>query len=38
MKRLEKLGVEVQLGHSVDLVDAEGIVAGGERIDSDTVI
>jgi NADH dehydrogenase FAD-containing subunit len=31
-QRLEKLGVEIRLGHSADLVDAEGIVVGGERI------
>jgi NADH dehydrogenase len=37
-KRLEKLGVEVRLGHSVDRIDADGIVVGGERIASKTVI
>src|SRR5215467_10329066 len=37
-QRLEKLGVEVRLGHSVDLIDAEGIVVAGERIASKTVI
>ena len=37
-RRLEKLGVEVRLGHSVDLIDDDGIVAGGERIASKTVI
>ena len=37
-KRLESLGVEVRLGHSVDLVDADGIVVAGERIVSKTVI
>jgi NADH dehydrogenase len=36
--RLEKLGVEVRLGHSVDLIDADGIVVAGERIPSKTVI
>ena len=36
--RLEKLGVEVRLGHSVDQIDAEGIVVAGERIASKTVI
>src|SRR6202790_5145577 len=36
--RLEKLGVEVRLGHSVDQIDAEGIVVAGERIVSKTVI
>jgi NADH dehydrogenase len=37
-QRLEKLGVEVRLGHSVDRIDADGIVVGGERIASQTVI
>jgi len=37
-KRLEKLGVEVRLGHGVDLIDAEGVVIAGERIASKTVI
>ncbi|HXJ95921.1 MAG TPA: NAD(P)/FAD-dependent oxidoreductase [Terriglobia bacterium] len=37
-QRLEKLGVEVQLGHSVDQIDADGIVVAGERIVSKTVI
>jgi NADH dehydrogenase FAD-containing subunit len=37
-QRLEKLGVEVRLGHSVDLIDAEGVVTAGERIASKTVI
>jgi NADH dehydrogenase len=37
-KRLEKLGVEVRLGHSVDQIDADGIVLAGERILSKTVI
>ena len=37
-QRLEKLGVEVRLGHSVDLIDAEGVVIAGERIASKTVI
>jgi NADH dehydrogenase FAD-containing subunit len=32
------LGVEVRLGHSVDEIDADGIVVGGERIASKTVI
>ena len=36
--RLEKLGVEVRLGKSVDQIDEEGIVVGGERIASKTVI
>lgn len=37
-RRLEKLGVEVRLGHSVDQIDADGIVVAGERIASKTVI
>jgi len=37
-QRLENLGVEVRLGHSVDHIDADGIVVAGERIASKTVI
>src|SRR5262249_27956377 len=37
-KRLEDLGVEVMLGRSVEKVDATGVIAGGERIVSNTVI
>jgi NADH dehydrogenase len=37
-RQLEKLGVEVRLGHSVDQIDADGVVVGGERIASKTVI
>jgi NADH dehydrogenase len=37
-QRLEKLGVEVRLGNSVDQIDADGIVVAGERIASKTVI
>jgi len=37
-QRLEELGVEVRLGHSVDQIDADGVVTGGERILSKTVI
>jgi NADH dehydrogenase len=37
-QQLENLGVEVRLGHSVDQIDAEGIVIAGERIASKTVI
>jgi NADH:ubiquinone reductase (H+-translocating) len=37
-QRLEKLGVEVRLGHSVDQIDADGVVVAGERIASKTVI
>jgi NADH dehydrogenase FAD-containing subunit len=36
--RLEKLGVELRLGHSVEQIDADGVVVGGERITSKTVI
>src|ERR1700692_47923 len=36
--RLEKLGVEVRLGHSVDGIDADGIMVAGARIASKTVI
>ena len=37
-QRLEKLGVEVRLGHGVDQIDADGVVVAGERIKSKTVI
>jgi len=37
-QRLESLGVEVHLGHSVDQIDAGGVVVAGERIASKTVI
>jgi len=36
--RLEQLGVEVRLGHVVDLIDADGVVVAGERIASKTVV
>ena len=36
-KHLEKLGVEVRLGHPVDKIDAEGVIVAGERIVSKTV-
>jgi NADH dehydrogenase len=36
--RLEKLGVEVRLGCSVDQVDETGVIADGERIPTKTVI
>jgi len=36
--RLQALGVEVRLGHSVEQIDADGVVVGGERIASKTVI
>jgi len=37
-KRLQDLGVEIRLGHSVDQIDSGGIVVAGERIVSKTVI
>jgi NADH:ubiquinone reductase (H+-translocating) len=37
-QRLEKLGVEVRLGHGVDQIDADGVIVAGERIPSKTVI
>jgi NADH:ubiquinone reductase (H+-translocating) len=37
-QRLENLGVEVRLGHSVDQIYAGGIVIAGEHIASTTVI
>src|SRR5215470_6647153 len=37
-RRLERLGVEVCLGHPVERVDEAGVVVGGERIASRTVI
>ena len=37
-KRLEGLGVEVRLGHGVDQINEEGVIVGGERIASKTVI
>lgn len=37
-QRLERLGVEVRLGHGVDQIDADGVVVNGERIASQTVI
>jgi NADH:ubiquinone reductase (H+-translocating) len=37
-ERLEQLGVEVRLGHAVDHIDADGVIVGGERIASKTVI
>lgn len=36
--RLHKLGVEVRLGHGVDLIDEDGVMVAGERIRSKTVI
>ena len=37
-ERLEKLGVEVRLGHGVDQIDGDGVIVAGERIFSKTVI
>ena len=37
-RRLEKLGVEVRLGKGVDRIDEGGVMIGGERIASRTVI
>src|SRR5262249_51482640 len=37
-QRLERLGVEVRLGHGVDQIDADGVTVAGERIASKTVI
>lgn len=37
-QRLEKLGVEVRLGHGVDQIDDDGVIVAGERIASRTVI
>jgi NADH dehydrogenase FAD-containing subunit len=37
-ERLEKLGVDVRLGHGVDQIDADGVIVAGERIFSKTVI
>ena len=36
--RLERLGVEVRLGHGADQIDADGVIVAGERIFSKTVI
>lgn len=36
--QLDRLGVEVRLGHGVELIDADGVIVGGERIASKTVI
>src|SRR5262245_5591142 len=37
-QRLERLGVEVRLGHGVDQIDKGGVIVAGERIASRTVI
>jgi NADH dehydrogenase len=36
--RLESLGVEVRTGCRVDAIDANGVVAGGERLEAATVL
>lgn len=38
VERLEALGVEVRTGVRVDAIDAQGVLAGGERIESATVL
>src|SRR6266404_5418299 len=35
---LQKLGVEVHLGQAVEKIDSEGVIVGGQRIASKTVI
>ena len=37
-RHLEKLGVQVRTGTRVEMVDAEGIVAGGQRVLASTVL
>jgi NADH dehydrogenase FAD-containing subunit len=37
-RRLERLGVEVLLGHAVDRIDDDGVIVAGNRIASKTVI
>ncbi|MEO8274604.1 MAG: NAD(P)/FAD-dependent oxidoreductase [Thermoanaerobaculia bacterium] len=37
-RRLEKMGVEVRCGKAVELVDADGVQVGGERIDAGVVL
>ena len=37
-RRLERLGVEVRLGHSVEKIDSDGVLVGGEYIPSKVVI
>jgi NADH:ubiquinone reductase (H+-translocating) len=37
-RRLDKLGVEVRLGHHVDQIDEDGVMVAGQRILSKTVI
>ena len=35
---LQKLGIEVRLGHAVETIDTDGVIVAGERITSKTVI
>src|SRR5262249_45007754 len=37
-EHLQKLGVEIHLGHPVEKIDGEGVIVAGERIASKTVI
>jgi NADH:ubiquinone reductase (H+-translocating) len=37
-EHLQKLGVEIHLGHPVEKIDSEGVIVAGERIASKTVI
>ena len=37
-EHLQKLGVEIHLGHAVEKIDSEGVIVAGERITSKTVI
>ena len=37
-EHLQKLGVEIHLGHAVEKIDSEGVIVAGERIASKTVI
>ncbi len=37
-RRLERMGVEIRTGKPVDLVDAEGVMLGGERLRAATVL
>jgi len=37
-RHLQKLGVEIHLGHAVEKIDEDGVIVAGERIASKTVI
>ena len=37
-KHLQKLGVEIHLGHAVEKIDNEGVIVAGERIAGKTVV